>query len=341
MAILMANGSCFFRYRIVVITNQKKVLLKKVSKGGIGDSKSLSIFKTKVASVMKSLGVPLSVYAATEYDEFRKPRTGMWKAMLDDYDLDVEGALDLEGSIFVGDAAGRPGDHSCVDRNFAANIGIQFNTPEEFFRGEPIQPVQVFDPKHFIRDMTSASLAFTKSHGQELVILCGSPGAGKSTFYWKYLQPLKYERVNQDILKSVSMELFAFVVIHILRSLAKIDAPLVAKEYLKAGKPVAIDPETRAHWVKLAKEHNVPVRCIYLSTPQSICKHNNAVRAANPKLESINPENRTFIPNVAFGDFTRRFQEPQISEGFQDITRVDFQFEGDPTAREMWAQHWI
>lgn len=40
------------------------------------------------------------------------------------------------------------------------------------------------------------------STGQELVLLCGSPGSGKSTFYWTHLKPLGYERVNQDILKT-------------------------------------------------------------------------------------------------------------------------------------------
>lgn len=39
-----------------------------------------------------------------------------------------------------------------------------------------------------------------------MVIFCGSPGAGKSTFYWNVLQPLGYERVNQDILKTVSID---------------------------------------------------------------------------------------------------------------------------------------
>ncbi|EEP77071.1 conserved hypothetical protein [Uncinocarpus reesii 1704] len=316
------------RYQIVMVTNQKKVALKKAGKNTLGEPKSLSIFKAKVTSVMNALGVPLSVYAATEYDNFRKPQTGMWKMFLDDYDLDFEDALDLEGSIFVGDAAGRSGDHSCVDRNFASNIGLQFKTPEEFFRGEPPQPVEVFDPKTYIRDNTTTSLPFVKSDGQELVIFCASPGAGESTFYWRYLQPLEYERVNQDVLKTRSKCL------------------KVADEYLKGGKSVAVDntnadPETRAHWIELAKKYNVPIRCIRLSTPQSICKHNNAVRAANPKIESLNPENRTLLPGIAFGDFTRRFQEPQISEGFKDIIHVDFQFEGDPTAREIWARHWI
>jgi len=37
----------------------------------------------------------------------------------------------------------------------------------------------------------------------DVVIFCGSPGAGKSTFYWTFLRPLGYERVNQDILRTV------------------------------------------------------------------------------------------------------------------------------------------
>jgi len=43
----------------------------------------------------------------------------------------------------------------------------------------------------------------TKMNELDILILCGSPGAGKSTFYWTYLRPLGYERVNQDILRTV------------------------------------------------------------------------------------------------------------------------------------------
>ncbi|PGH04098.1 polynucleotide kinase 3'-phosphatase [Helicocarpus griseus UAMH5409] len=318
-------------YLIVVLSNQKAISLKKEVKGGRVDSKSLSIFKQKVAAVMRSLDVPFSLYAATEYDQFRKPRMGMWREVVDDYDLDAEGMLDLEGSIFVGDAAGREGDHSCVDRDFAANVGIPFKTPEEFFLDEPPKLAsRAFDPKTYILDTAEdeQKIAFAKKNDIELVIFCGSPGSGKSTYYWRYLKPLDYERVNQDILKSRPKCL------------------KVAKEFLTAGKSVAVDntnanPETRAHWVQLAKELNVPIRCINITTPPQICRHNDAVRANNTKIESINPESRTMLPGIAFGDFARRFREPTLSEGFQDIIQVEFKFQGPPAVKEVWGQYWV
>jgi bifunctional polynucleotide phosphatase/kinase len=44
------------------------------------------------------------------------------------------------------------------------------------------------------------------------------------------------------------------------------------------------DPNTRAEWVRVAKDFNVPIRCVYFTSPSDLCKHNNAVRAANRAL---------------------------------------------------------
>ncbi len=105
-------------------------------------------------------------------------------------------------------------------RNFAVNAGIGFSTPEEFFLGEePVPFTRTFDPAAYIKVKTTGareigsagvedlptvrSPLFTKTNKLDIVLCCGSPGAGKSTFYWTVLQPLGYERVNQDILKSV------------------------------------------------------------------------------------------------------------------------------------------
>ncbi|KKK12749.1 polynucleotide kinase- 3'-phosphatase, partial [Aspergillus ochraceoroseus] len=117
----------------------------------------------------------------------------------------------------------------------------------------------------------------------------------------------------------------------------------VAKEHLAAGRSVVVDntnadPETRSQWVDIAEEFKIPIRCVYFSAPPTVCRHNNAVRAAN---KGLNPESRTLLPGIAFGDFLRRFKEPTMSEGFQEIVRVDFQFRGDDAAQQIWKQYWI
>ncbi|RAH72675.1 putative DNA 3'-phosphatase Tpp1 [Aspergillus aculeatinus CBS 121060] len=314
-------------YHVIVITNQKKISLKKETKVGNGDSKSLTNFKERAAAVMKQLDIPMSVYAATEDDGYRKPRTGLWTEFLDDYDFDISG-VDLRHSVFVGDAAGRPRDHSQVDRGFAINAGLSFKTPEEFFLDADPEPlVEPFDPSTYLQEAPGDDVSppFSGESPLELVIFCGSPGAGKSTFYWDYLEPLKYERVNQDLLKN------------------RPKCIKVAKEHLAAGKSVVVDntnadAETRAQWVAVAREFKVPIRCVYFTASPTLCRHNNAVRAANL---SLNPESRTLLPGIAFGDFLRRFKEPSMDEGFKDIIRVEFQFRGDEEAKRLWSQYWV
>lgn len=313
-------------YQIIIMTNQKKISIQKELKAGRSDSKSLANFKEKVSAIMRQLDIPMSVYAATEDDENRKPRLGMWKEFLDDYDLDADG-VDLPNSLFVGDAAGRPKDHSSSDRGFAANVGIPFKTPEEFFLGIAPEPSTAFDPASYLTSNLGVPelLPFLKKNPVELVIFVGSPGAGKSTFYWNHLQPLGYERVNQDILKT------------------RQKCIKVAREHLASERSVAVDntnadPETRKYWTDLARDLDVPIRCIYFTSPPELCKHNNAVRAAN---RDLNPESRTPLPGIAFHDFARRFREPALSEGFQDIVRVAFRFKGSESARKIWSQYWI
>ena len=222
-----------------------------------------------------------------------------------------EDIIDLENSIFVGDAGGRqselasspkspqpkgkatatatPKDFSCSDRNLAHNVGIRYQTPEEFFLGE--------EPRNFTRDFDLVKYPFTqaaeeeppktpekekplfeKKNAQELVLFVGPPGAGKSTFYWRHLKPLGYERVNQDVLKSKDKCLKA------------------AAEYLKEGDSVVVDntnpdPDTRRQWVELATKAKqgggVPVRCVWFRTPLVVCEHNDAVRSLNKEVSAF------------------------------------------------------
>lgn len=208
-------------YLVVILSNQGSISLKDNAKSLQKDSLSLRNFKDQIASHLNQLDFPISVYAATANDSFRKPRIGMWEQMKDDFDLDINDAIDMENSFYVGDAAGREQtdkrrkDHATSDRDLAANIGIKFQTPEEFFLGLETEPyVHPFEPKLFLESALASGEAqepFVKQAQQELIIFCGSPGAGKSSFYWSVLQPQGYERVNQDILKSVGLG----IVLHI------------------------------------------------------------------------------------------------------------------------------
>lgn len=266
----------------------------------------------------------------------------MWKEVCEDYDI-PETEVDLEKSIFVGDAGGRTAgvgkgpdgvaamskDFSCSDRNFAHNAGIKFMTPEEFFLGEKARSyAREFDlAEHPFSDDTSSGssvVTLKRTNDQDIILFCGPPGAGKSTLYWKSLKPLGYARINQDLLKTRDKCVQA------------------AKEHLQEGTSVAIDntnadPATRTVWVELAKEFGISIRCVWFKTPLQVCEHNNAVRALN---ESLNPESRLVLPKMAFTSFANRFKPPSVKEGFQDIIEVPFQFRGTEEEYRIWGRYW-
>ncbi|KAK7532386.1 polynucleotide kinase 3 phosphatase-domain-containing protein [Phyllosticta citribraziliensis] len=348
-------------YLVAIVSNQSGINLNSnaASKAPKADNKRLETFKTKLEAILSQLDLPISIYAATTKDEFRKPRPGMWRQLLDRNDLGAPDAVDMAESFFVGDAGGRSStsggknkDFSCSDRDFAANVGIPYSTPEEYFLGEEPKPfVRDFDPTAYLEPVAGATdagksqpsgaetlwlecsdgvpapLLFSKKNPVDVVLLCGSPGAGKSTFFWRHLKPLGYERVNQDTLKTRDRCL------------------KVAAEHLAEGVSVAVDntnadAETRAHWVKLAQKHKVPIRCVLLTAPAKLCEHNDAVRALSAS-EQLNPEHRSMLPKLAFSSFTSRFRAPRLDEGFQDVLDVGFKFDGDDEVRRTWAQFWV
>ncbi|KAI1826921.1 DNA kinase/phosphatase Pnk1 [Xylaria intraflava] len=330
-------------YRVIVVSNQAGLTLHP-NPSAKAPAKSVKAkvadFKQKCAAVLAQLGLPTSVYAATGRDRYRKPRTGMWDELCRDYGIPAD-EIDLEHCVFVGDAGGRTArvagdgvpaaakDFSCSDRNFAHNLGIEYKTPEEFFLGEP--------PREFTRDFDLASypapvddaddeekVLFEKTNKQDVVLFCGPPGAGKSTFYWEYLKPLGYERINQDTLKSRAKCFKA------------------ATELLRDGSSIVIDntnpdPDGRKEWVALAQKNDVPIRCVWFKIPKALCEHNDAVRAMN---ESLNPEARSTLPTIAFNTYFSRLREPTVKEGFQDIVPIEFKFSGTKEDYAIWGQYW-
>ncbi|CAN9394382.1 unnamed protein product [Alternaria alternata] len=309
-------------FLVAIISNQGGISLRPDPKTVKSDQKRLADFKTKVTAVFNQLDFPISIYAATSRDQYRKPRTGMWNELLEDYDIENAESVDLENSVFVGDAGGREAvaggvkDHSCVDRDFAANLGIPFHTPEEYFRHEDPRPfVRAFEPMAYMQERaegsTTALNTFTPPATPEIVMFCGSPGSGKSSFYWKHLQPFGYGRVNQDILKT-------------REKCVKAATALIIEGTSVAIDNTNADPETRAVWITLAQKLKVPIRCVLFTATPKLCEHNDTFRALNIGPET-NRESRTILPHAAFSGFASRYREPKLSEGFVDIIKTNFQ----------------
>lgn len=186
-----------------------------------------------------------------------------------------------------------------------------------------------FDPVLYITPSTSSNgteSTFTPNpQSQEIILLCGSPGSGKSTFYRRHLLSHGYAHINQDTLKT------------------KPRCLKVAREHLSAGKSIAIDntnadTATRKLWIDLAGEFSAPIRCVYFVAEEALCMHNAAVRAFGGAL--VNPEGREMLPRIAFAGFKGRFVEPKVVEGFAEVSRVAFKWEGGEEERGVWSRFW-
>ncbi|KAL5346492.1 DNA kinase/phosphatase Pnk1 [Pseudogymnoascus australis] len=113
-------------HQLIIFTNQGNLT---TPTGELGPG--LESFKRKIEDITQALSVPLIVYTACANDIYRKPRPGMWEEM----QKALGGAVNLENSYFVGDAAGREKDYSDCDRHLSMNLGVRFYTPEEYFQG--------------------------------------------------------------------------------------------------------------------------------------------------------------------------------------------------------------
>ncbi|WVO17508.1 polynucleotide kinase 3'-phosphatase [Cryptococcus depauperatus] len=313
---------------IVVISNQ-----------GDKREKIKSEWRAKLPLIVAKMpeGIPLRVLAALEKNSvYRKPNIGMFETVSKLYkDKGME--IDMDNSIFVGDAAGRPTtasherDHGDTDYKFALNVGLKFFTPEQHFLDEP-RPCFPEIPTGFhpsllgnlstLPHIVPSSTPITRKE-IEMVVFVGYPASGKSSFYKKHFAPLGYEHVNQDKLKSRE------------KCLSK------GEEFIKGGRSIVVDNtnrnrETRSHWVNLARKHNVPIRAFHFLCPPELAKHNNLYRAYyRPPDEPV----RTLLPAVAFSTFRSSFEEPNKEEGFDEVKAVNFQFEGSDEQRKKWNMY--
>ncbi|KAF8964079.1 polynucleotide kinase 3 phosphatase-domain-containing protein [Flammula alnicola] len=269
--------------------------------------------------------------------DYRKPMPGMW------YEIDrifaEEGVtIDKSASFFVGDAAGRQytkgkGDFSSTDRKWAQNVGLTFLTPEEYFLKLPPHQnytMPGFQPSSLptlprITPTSSPILPLTPK--QEVVLFVGYPCLGKSTFFHQYFQPAEYLHINQDTLKTRDKCVKAL------------------QEALKAGQSCVIDntnrnAATRKLYLDLCKATNITARCFVFTGSIELAWHNNIYRAFNMPHRLPKKLDRVLLPYVAFSGFRDNYEEPQLSEGFSEIKKVNWVFEGTEEEKRHWSM-WL
>lgn len=306
-------------YRIIFFTNQAGIEKHRVSPTEI---------ITKVNDIIETLDIPVFCYACTGQNHFRKPSTFMWDQFVKTSNKGIE--PDLKQSIYVGDAAGRPKDwqpgkkrdFSCSDRMFAANVGIGFQTPEEYFLDEA--PAKFawtsIDPAAALKAMPNMDKKVYHSKNQELVVMVGYPASGKSTFSKTFLKSHGYDVVNRDTMGTPAKCFKA------------------AEASLADGKSVVIDntnpsKAVRADYIAIAKNAGVPCRCFHMNTSRELACHLNYFR------QNLTGGEIRRVPDVGYNVFRKNYQDPSTDEGFSEVVQIPFiaQFQ-KPSAEKLFKQ---
>ncbi|MCO5589605.1 hypothetical protein L7F22_043573 [Adiantum nelumboides] len=327
------SGSC-----IAIITNQDQ---------SNANAKKLQTWKVKIANIARVIDCPMIIFAAISKDGFRKPGRLMWdhgivqlyvEAGGNAKDIDVDPSVPIteQISFFVGDAAGRVGDHADTDRKWAMNVGIPFYTPEEYFLSEKPKAYELKGWRPVLHDANDErgilpsnffSHSSTNSDQIDLVLFVGPPAAGKTSFFRQHFANRDYVWINQDTLKTA----------------AKCQTEV--RKSLEAGKSVVVDNTnrnvtTRSHYIEIAEElGNVQVRCVFFDVSEELCWHNNLFRV-RAGLQPID-EPRQLLPKLAISSYFKGLEIPKKEEGFNaDIVVVEWAFKGGEEAKQRWLKQW-
>ena len=317
-------------HRIVIFSNQSKIDAK--------DKTSVSDFSDKLTDIQAALAVDFDVFIALGKDYFRKPMTGMWDYFTSIYSVEI----DMKKSFYCGDAAGReknwmPGkkkDHSNSDRNFAHNIGLKFEIPENVFcsPGSPSIKYHVTDLHYLgidLKELTKKKqkivIPYTQK-GQELVLITGRQGSGKT-------------ELSNKILKIVGYKDYVYISNDVCKTKAK--CLKLAKTHLLDGDSILVDNtnpdrKSRADYIKLAKDINkdVYVTVYLVDIPEILSKHMDHFRVQKSQGEL------RILPNVVYHVYNKKYEKPIKGEGIDNIVKIPFSFEGTKDDEKIFLHHY-
>jgi bifunctional polynucleotide phosphatase/kinase len=81
-----------------------------------------------------------------------------------------------------------------------------------------------------------------------------------------------------------------------------------------------------------AQKLRCPIRCVFFTAPIELAQHNNVYRAC---IKASRP----LLPTLAFASYAKNLEEPSIDEGFDELKKVHFVFEGSAEERASWDKY--
>jgi bifunctional polynucleotide phosphatase/kinase len=272
-------------YCIIIISNQKGILKNKPP---------MQNWKNKLNNIAIEINIPFIIYASLNDDMYRKPRPAI-------YNLIKENIKEIEDVFYCGDAYNCETCFSDTDYKFAINCGIKFIANTVLFDNKKFEEIKITYPNLNNKNDNNLNLITNKM----IIMMVGLPGSGKSLFVKDNLENIGYFRINMDILKTKK------------RCLTE------SEKLLKQNLNLVIDntnPDkiSRKEYIDLAKKYNYNIECFNMTTDIKLSKHNNYYR--NYKSLGLNK----LIPTIAYNIYSKKYQEPDILEGFDKIKKINF-----------------
>jgi aryl-alcohol dehydrogenase-like predicted oxidoreductase/predicted kinase/histidinol phosphatase-like enzyme len=161
----------------------------------------------------------------------------------------------------------------------------------------------------------------------EVVLVMGSPGAGKSTFA-RTLVEQGYRRLNRDEAGGTLTRLVPALDAAVRSGMSRI---VLDNTYPSR--------KSRAEVIRAASAHGLSVRCVWLSTSIEDAQMNAVWRIVSRygrlpgdrELRSLQRKDPAALPPAALFRYRRELEPPDMSEGFAAIDIVPFQRRIDPS----------
>ncbi len=302
-------------FRIVIFSNEKVEHLKKSSSKSNAVNEKLSKID-KFLQTMAVKRVLIDAFVATKADVYRKGSTkkdkngkvdtggvAMWTTYLQLIGV-VDSSIDRANSFYCGDSDGSKQSFSDADKQYAQLLNLKFVLAKDFFKeikSATASSSSTAAPKPILGTKK------TNAPTHKVLVLCGFPGSGKSTFVNSLQSEIAPEAllvVSQDVLKNkencVKEATHTLALLNTTKRLVVIDR-------------TNIDKSNRKIWLDLAKKYAVPCALVYFKIRKDESRERAMSRSGHPTLTSAKEVDR------AYRDLSRSFEEPDIQEGFQDI----------------------